>query len=81
MVLLPHILQDRDKKRSWTSISQRAANNSFTTGLSEFTVGAGTMVYTDTTVARGTKYFYRVKATNANGDSPYSNIASAKTQP
>ena len=43
------------------------------------TVGADVTSYNDTTVKKNTLYYYRVRATNANGDSAYSNEASAKT--
>ena len=44
------------------------------------TVGAGVVVYNDSGLASNTTYFYRVRATNAIGDSAYSNEASATTQ-
>ncbi len=44
------------------------------------TVGAGVTAYNDTGLASNTTYFYRVRATNAVGDSAYSNEASATTQ-
>jgi titin len=44
------------------------------------TVGAGVLTYNDTGLATNTTYFYRVRATNAIGDSGYSNEASATTQ-
>jgi hypothetical protein len=43
------------------------------------TVGADVTSYSDTTVRKGTTYFYRVRATNGDGDSAYSNEASATT--
>jgi hypothetical protein len=43
------------------------------------TVGANATTYSDTGLARNKRYYYRVGATNANGDSAYSNVASAKT--
>ncbi len=42
-------------------------------------VGRNTTTFTDTTVLGSTKYYYRVKARNQLGDSPYSNIAGATT--
>src|SRR5262249_13329295 len=42
--------------------------------------GATAVSYADTGLAASTTYFYRVRATNAAGDSPYSNVASATTQ-
>ena len=43
------------------------------------TVGQDVTSYIDTTVRKGTLYYYRVRATNASGDSAYSNEASATT--
>ena len=43
------------------------------------TVGASVTTYSNTGLAIGTNYFYRVRATNAAGDSAYSNEASATT--
>ena len=43
------------------------------------TLGADVTTHSDTGLTGGTTYSYRVKATNANGDSPYSNIATATT--
>ncbi|MBN1676843.1 MAG: fibronectin type III domain-containing protein, partial [Kiritimatiellae bacterium] len=36
--------------------------------------------HTDSGLAAGTKYYYKVMAANAAGDSPYSNVADATTQ-
>ncbi len=43
------------------------------------TVGADVTTYSDTTAAESTTYWYRVRASNAGGDSDYSNIASDTT--
>jgi hypothetical protein len=43
------------------------------------TAGTNIASFADTTVAASTTYYYRVRATNATGDSAYSNIASATT--
>lgn len=40
---------------------------------------ADTLSYTDTGLATGTRYYYRVKATNLAGDSFYSNVSNART--
>jgi titin len=45
------------------------------------TVGANVTAYASTGLAANTKYYYRVRATNAGGDSGYSNVASATTLP
>lgn len=71
---------------SWTDNStqenafkvQRATNNTFTTGLTEFTTAANATSYNDTTVAGGTTYYYRVYATQTGGPpSTYSNTVTA----
>jgi FtsP/CotA-like multicopper oxidase with cupredoxin domain len=46
---------------------QRATNSAFTVGLTTFTVGPGTGTFTDTTVKKGTTYYYRVIANNVVG--------------
>jgi hypothetical protein len=43
------------------------------------TVGQNVTSYNDTGTRKGTSYYYRVRATNADGDSAYSNEASATT--
>ncbi|HZJ47224.1 MAG TPA: galactose oxidase-like domain-containing protein, partial [Pyrinomonadaceae bacterium] len=42
-------------------------------------VGSGTVSYSNTGLASGTNYSYRVRAYNVGGDSSYSNTASANT--
>jgi hypothetical protein len=44
------------------------------------TTAAGATTYTDSGLASANTYFYRVRATNSSGNSPYSNVASATTQ-
>jgi PKD repeat protein len=44
-------------------------------------VGAGVTSYSNTGLQAGTTYDYRVAAYNASGDSAYSNVASATTNP
>lgn len=59
---------------------ERATNSTFTTGLtSVVTTAAGVVTYTESTAAAGTTYFYRVRATNAVGDSANSNTATVTT--
>ncbi len=43
------------------------------------TTGTNVTTYSDTNLAAATTFFYRVRATNATGDSPYSPEASANT--
>jgi hypothetical protein len=45
------------------------------------TVGANVTIYVNTTLSSLTRYYYRLRAYNAGGNSAYSNIASAKTRP
>lgn len=47
----------------------------------EGTTPANTNSYADNTVEEGKKYYYKVKASNANGDSGYSNEVSLTTPP
>ena len=48
--------------------------------LSSITVSANTTSYTDTGLAADTKYWFKVRAANAAGDSAYTAAASATTQ-
>lgn len=41
------------------------------------TVGAGVTAYTNSSLTTGTAYFYRVRSTDAQGDSTYFNTISA----
>src|SRR5207237_5477252 len=43
------------------------------------TVNANVTSYADTGLSESTTYYYRVRASSANGDSDYSNIANATT--
>lgn len=45
------------------------------------TTGSGVTSYSDTNLAASTSYSYRVRAVNSAGQSNYSNIATATTQP
>jgi titin len=44
-------------------------------------VGANVTTYSNTRLSRATTYYYRVRAYNAGGNSAYSNVASATTNP
>ncbi len=44
------------------------------------TVGANVKAYSSTGLAAGTRYYYRVRAYNATGNSPYSNTANTTTK-
>lgn len=67
---------NRGVQLTWTDASktetafviQRALDPAFTNSLTTFTVGANVTAYTDTSVARGTVYYYRVLARNLVGD-------------
>jgi hypothetical protein len=71
---------------SWTNTStsqtgvkiERSVDNATFTQITVATAAA--VSYSDTGLNASTTYFYRVRATNASGDSPYSNTASAATQ-
>jgi Domain of unknown function (DUF1929)/Fibronectin type III domain len=70
---------------SWTNTSsnqtgvkiERSTDNA--TFVQITVVGATAVSYSDTGLSGSTTYFYRVRATNVSGDSPYSNTASGTT--
>jgi len=72
---------------SWTDKSNNEANfeiqrseTSASTGFTALTsVPANTTTYTDTEVVSNTTYYFRVRATNAVGESAFSATASGKT--
>ena len=71
---------------SWTNVAYNASGNQVlrttdtTTAFSVVGQASATAVsYTDTTAAGNTHYYYKVQAVNANGSSPYSNIAGVVT--
>jgi hypothetical protein len=60
---------------------QRSTNPAFV-GATEITIGRPDVTgYSDTTVAAGTQYFYRVLAFNGAGQSAFSNAVSVTTPP
>ena len=73
---------------SWTDNSNnetgfkvdQATSSDFSTGLTTVTVGANVNTYNETGLPSNTTYYYRVRATNATGDSANTSTASAKTQ-
>ena len=54
-------------------VVRRATDPGFTTALADFPLGAAATSYTDTTVAEGTTYYYRVRAENEASNSAWSN--------
>ncbi len=58
---------------------ERSPDNSNFTQITS--VGAGVTSYPDASLAAGTLYFYRVRASNSGGNSAYSEVASATTFP
>ncbi len=57
---------------------ERATNAAFTQNLAVFTTGPAASAYTDTTVAAGTTYYYRVRSENTVGYSVWSNTATVR---
>ena len=57
-------------------VVRRATNPGFTTGLADFPLAAAATSYTDTAVAQGTTYYYRVRAENEASNSAWSNTVS-----
>ena len=70
---------DNANNQSGFQIDQ-ATSSDFTQGLTTVTVGANVTTYSATGLSSGTTYYYRVRATNANGDSANTSTASATTQ-
>ena len=73
---------------SWTSNSTNESgfkikrSASATSGFIQVgTVGAGVTTFADTALSPSTTYYYQVLATNANGDSNATNVASTTTFP
>jgi hypothetical protein len=67
---------DTSTSQTGVKIERSIDNVTFT----QITVADATAVsYSDSGLSASTAYFYRVRATNASGDSPYSNTASATT--
>ena len=59
---------------------ERATNSSFTLNLTQVaTTAANATGYTDSGLSAGTVYYYRVRATNAAGNSAYTNASSSTT--
>lgn len=60
-------------------VVERSTSSAFDS-LTAFRLPADATSYADTTGAPSTTYYYRIKAANASGDSPYSGTASATTR-
>ena len=54
---------------------QRSTNAGFTTAVTSTTVGPAVTTHIDTTVVKGKKYYYRVRAHNTVGNSAWSNVS------
>ena len=71
---------------SWTNTSTSQTGVKIERSIDNVTftqiaiAGATAVSFPDTGLSASTTYFYQVRATNASGDSPYSNTASATTQ-
>jgi hypothetical protein len=85
--LLGQAFSNSQIRTSWTNSSATAVGvkiercrGTACTNFSQITVVAGTATsYTDSGLASNTTYRYRVRAYNSVGDSPFSNIAAART--
>jgi len=53
-------------------IIQRAANNTFTSGLTSYVIAGSTTTFTNTGMTYGSSYYYRVAATNGAAASTFS---------
>jgi fibronectin type 3 domain-containing protein len=58
---------------------QRATDTAFTSGLNTVTVGANTTTTAQAGLSRARTYYFRVRATNAIGNSGWSNVRSVNT--
>ncbi|MCA9235974.1 MAG: fibronectin type III domain-containing protein [Planctomycetales bacterium] len=69
-----------DNTSNETSFSiDRATNSSFTQNLVSKTVGSNTTSYQDAGLSPSTTYYYRVRASNIDGNSGYTNIINRTT--
>jgi Carbohydrate binding module (family 6)/Fibronectin type III domain len=57
----------------------RATNSTFSAGLTTFTVGSNVTSYSSTGLSASTTYYYRVRSTNAAGDSANTATVNATT--
>ena len=70
-------------QRNWTNpaatmvVLQRATNSAFTSGVTTVDLAVGDTSFVDSTGDPRTQYYYRVRAENDPGYSPWSNTASA----
>ncbi|MBN1670947.1 MAG: CotH kinase family protein, partial [Kiritimatiellae bacterium] len=69
--------QDNSNNETGFKIDRRT--NGSTTWVRVAAPAANATSFTDSGLAPATKYYYQVKAANAAGDSPYSNLADATT--
>ncbi|HEV2436750.1 MAG TPA: fibronectin type III domain-containing protein, partial [Verrucomicrobiae bacterium] len=79
---LTAIAGDAQVSLNWTASSGATSYNVYRASVSggpytQIATSVSTTSYTDTTVVNGTTYYYVVTAVNANGESGYSNEASA----
>jgi titin len=71
-----------DRSADETGFRIERSSTSATAGFAALhAVAAGETLWADTTVSPSTRYWYRVCATNAAGDSAWSNVADATTGP
>jgi len=70
---------DMSSDESGFRIDRRRSTVEPTWTIDFATVGADTSTFNDTGLASDSKYYYRVKAYNANGNSPSTTVADART--
>ena len=71
---------DDNSNNETSFVIQRATDSSFTDSLTVIEVPANSTSYSDRSLQRSTTYYYRVNASNSQGSSSYSNVASSTTR-
>lgn len=87
LALIPSLAHSADLKLTWTDVAtnedayQVERSLAATGGFAKIAdLPANSSAYTDTGLAEGTQYFYRVSCSNSAGKSAYSNVANGTTK-